>query len=276
MKLGRIKYLILALATANAVLFSHQVLQEPGYSMLFTESDSSFQEKLTTPAPTSAKDFSLLWEKEVKPEEWGGADVSLSVKITDGRTAWLYGDTPSINNGFVNSSAIVQDGGNLHVSHGGKQLLPKGKAKDSSGYHTVYWIEAARSAPDNGIIATVAETAIGGKSVWDFKRVNPNSWEVLLKVTPTGDIDFVRWLKETAAPQLDHTLITFDKTNRHHFAYGKQEHQQFSLSSGKTLLTYSQNWDDVAIGEFKRKADGEIDWNAYRPIFTETPLKEAF
>lgn len=140
----------------------------------------------------------------------------------------------------------------------------------------MYWIEAARASEKNQVIATVAEMRIGGKHVWDFKRATENSLEVLLQVDSTGNVNFVAWLGEVPAPQLDTTLITFDASNRHHFAYAKQEHQQFALSSGRTLLSYSQNWDDVKVGEFKTLSDGSIDWKAYRPIFTEEPLKSAF
>lgn len=76
-------------------------------------------------SPNSASAFAKLWEEQVSPTVWGAADMAISVKITDGRTVWLYGDTLSINNGFVNSSAIVQDQGSLHVSHGGARCFQR-------------------------------------------------------------------------------------------------------------------------------------------------------
>jgi hypothetical protein len=45
----------------------------------------------------------------------------------------------------------------------------------------------------------------------------------------------------------------------HHFGYARVSHPEFPLSSGKTLVTTCQNWDD---GRVRPPAD-------YRPIFTE-------
>lgn len=217
-----------------------------------------------------------MWQTQISPAEWGAADMAISVKISDGRVVWLYGDTMSKNNGFVNSSAIVQSGSLLHVSHQGAQVFPKGRTEEFMGYKTVYWIETARSTEDNKIIATVAETRIGTKSVWDFKREHNYSHEALLEVTASGDVNFVKWLSRVKPPKLNNELITFDAQNRNHFAYAKQEHKHFILASGETLLTYSQNWDNIPNNDFKRTATGEIDWAAYRPIFTTKPLKDAF
>ena len=76
----------------------------------------------------------------MSPEQWGAADVSISVQLLDGRALWLYGDTFSTKR-FVHSTAIVQDRGCLHVANAGDQLLP-----NDDDTH-IYWIHDAHLRP---------------------------------------------------------------------------------------------------------------------------------
>lgn len=112
-------------------------------------------------APTTAAGFTALWAT-IDPDQWGGADVSLSAPLTDGRVVWLYGDTLSRRHGMVHSTGITQHGGSLHVSRAGTQLLPD----DPDG--TVYWIEAAHESAPGVLTVTAAPIRFGTSgAAWD-------------------------------------------------------------------------------------------------------------
>lgn len=216
-----------------------------------------------TEAPTTATVFTEMFD-QVSPTVWGGGDVSTSVRIADGRTVWLYGDTLSGKHGMVNSTALVQTGGTLHVSHGGEQLLPRGGVQN--GRKTVYWIETAQHAGDNKVSVTVAPMSIGTKSVWDFKRATVKSRTATLSVDEAGDVNFTGWGEWVAEPTVEKTLLgvaqgvpagsAADKGAVH---YRKNAHPQFTLEGGKTLKTICRN-----------RTDGDMsDLKDYRPIFIE-------
>lgn len=104
---------------------------------------------------------------------------------------WLYGDTLSFDNGLVNSTAIVQDGGNLHVSSRGTQLLPSDP--DVGGRKRTNWVETMDILGKHRIHVTALLMSIGDASVWDFKRWNYKSRTATPRVTAAGDVVFETW-----------------------------------------------------------------------------------
>lgn len=182
-------------------------------------------------APTTAAGYQALWAA-LDPCEWGAADTSLSVPLPDGRSVWLYSDTLSRCNGFVHSTAIVQTGGRLHVSHGGKQLIPNADS------HHIYWIEQARRVSDTTIAVTTAKSRVA-----------------LVTVSAAGDVTFLRWSGYVAMPTQYHD---FTVVGPHMFTYENRPHPEARLASGKTLWTVCHNRDD-----------GVIDYATMRPTFYE-------
>lgn len=215
-------------------------------------------------APTTAAGFQAMFDK-VSVNEWGGGDVSVSVKIADGRTIWLYGDTLSKTNGMVNSSALVQTGGTLHVSDSGRQLLPEAGTID--GRKGVYWIETAKHLGDNRVQVTAAHMSIGTTDAWDFKRATAKSRTATLTVATSGDVRFDGWTGWVAEPRVDKTLlgewqgVPADRAaDKGAVFYRKNAHAQFKLDSGKVLHTICANRTDGSLADLK----------AYRPIFVES------
>lgn len=216
-----------------------------------------------SPTPTTAAGFKAMFDA-VDTDEWGGGDVSVSVQIADGRTVWLFGDTLSRDHWMVSSSAIVQTGGDLHVSHGGRQLLPK--APPVNGRRSVYWIETARAAGGDTLEVTAARMSVGTAGPWDFRRVGRMSRTALLSVDATGDVRFVRWTGSVPEPRIDHAFLGVAQgVPADRFAdpkavfYRKNAHPQFRLASREVLHTICAN-----------RTDGDLsDLTAYRPIFLE-------
>jgi hypothetical protein len=213
--------------------------------------------KARVAAPTSAAGFAAMWSK-VPTAEWGAADVSLSIDLPGDRSVWLYGDTFSGNNGMVHSSAITQDGGTLHVSDGGRQLLPNDDANH------IYWIEAAEVVDANHILVTAAPMEVGAEGPWDFKRTSEKSRTAMVTVDVDGDLHFARWVGHVDAPP---KFADFEAVGEHHFTYESRAHPEVKLSSGKTLYTTNQNWDDDVSNH--QNPDGSLRFEDYRPIFSE-------
>lgn len=199
----------------------------------------------TSPTPTTAQGYEALWGS-LDESEWGGADVSISVPLPDGRVVWLYGDTLSSGR-FVHSTAIVQDGGCLHVSNGGAQLLPDGDAG------VVYWVEAAR-VTDGGVLVEAEEYRLGDGGVWDFAYTGFTA-TALVTVDDLGDVAFQRWVSRERTPAADPgQMVVFGPG---HFGYSVREHPWAVLASGETLTTMAQNFDD---GKHRPPS-------AYRPLW---------
>jgi hypothetical protein len=207
------------------------------------------------PAPTTVKGYADMWAS-IDPAEWGGADVSISVPLPDGRAVWLYGDTLSGNNGFVHSTAIVQDGGSLHVSAGGKQLLP------NDDDHHIYWVEDAKSIGGGQLAVDASPMEIGNKSAWDFHRTRPEARRAIVQVDANGDVHFVKWAGWVKGQPIEPTVTILGPN---HYAYGAQAHPEVKLASGKTLYTVAQNWDDGF--DAHRNADGSLRYSDWRPMF---------
>lgn len=223
---------------------------------------------LNVPAPTTAAGYTRMFA-QVDPNQWGGADVSISVPMSATRSVWLYGDTLSGYHGMVNSTAITQDGGTLHVSQGGNRLLPQAD-NDSQGRKVVYWIEAAHKVGPNTISVTAGPTWVSnsGQSGMGWGRHTAKSRTGLLHVDANGDVTFERWTGWTQEVKNGNGWLgtkdgaPFEKEGV--VWYGKESHPEAHLASGKTLVTICRNSLTPA-----RHADGSTDYTAYRPVYLE-------
>jgi hypothetical protein len=122
--------------------------------------------------------------------QWGGADLSVSTALPDGRAVWIYGDTLSGQDsarltGFVHSSAIVQQHGCLHVSRGGAQLLP-----DVAG-GTYAWPTGAVPLDGNRLLVSAALVRTTGSCPFCFEQVGTRG--AIVAVDPAGDVSFTAW-----------------------------------------------------------------------------------
>lgn len=201
--------------------------------------------------PTTAQGFANMFAS-VSTKEWGAADVSISVPLSDGRSVWLYGDTFSEGR-FVHSTAIVQTKGCLHVSNGGAQLLPNDDDRH------IYWIESGKQIIAGRLSVRARGVEITDPSnPWGFKDAG-FSRDALVTVDYYGNLHFVSWGPKIVSPAPDPGQFVKLDDNPHHFGYSERAHPEFKLASGKTLWTTCQNWDDGVLHPF---AD-------YRPIFSE-------
>lgn len=279
-----------AVASVTAVTASASAMREPDATVSIEPihvSAPSPTEKVTRPearvaalqppkrpAPTSLDGYQRMFDR-VDVNEWGGADISYSVDLPDGRRVWLYGDTLSGYNGLVRNTALVQHGGDLHVSHGGKQVIPSDPKKD--GRKTIYWPEVARVVGDGTTLHVVnAPISTGGESVWDFHRTGPagKSRVAAVDVDTVGNLTFRRWIGWEKRPDIDYdetgptdVRILGDK----HWGYAETIHSNITLADGSNLITMSQNWDDPL--EAHEKPDGTLRYHDWRPLFftTKTP-----
>jgi hypothetical protein len=198
-------------------------------------------------APTSAARYAALFAA-LPVKVWGAADVSISVKIA-ARTVWFYGDTFSTGR-FLHSTAITEQGGCLHVSHGGAQLLP-----NDNPTH-IYWIESAVAVSPTRIDVRARTVTLTGTKAWAFKDGGFDRIAVT-RLNAAGDLTFVYWDTKVATPIPDPGPMYI--YGPHHFGYGRHTHPELKLASGKMLVTTCQNWDD---GVLHPPA-------AYRTLFTE-------
>jgi hypothetical protein len=219
--------------------------------------------KLST--PTTAAGYTKMFG-QVPTAEWGAADVSISVPMPDGRAVWLYGDTLSGNNGFVHSTAITQDGGSLHVSQGGKQLLPdEHKVANPSPANpgVIYWISGGKAVDAHTMVVTARGIDLTGHGPWDFKDAG-YSKTAQVHVDAAGDLTFQKWTGKTLSPAPDPGPL--NQLGPHHYTYGAQTHPEAKLASGNMLVTVGQNWDDAQKNHMTPTG---LRFQDYRPIFTE-------
>jgi len=198
-------------------------------------------------APTTAAGYARMFAA-LPVKVWGAADGAASVKMGT-RSVWLFGDTFSTGR-FVHSTAITQNRGCLHVSHGGAQLLP-----NDNRTH-IYWIESAvvRSATRLDIRARTV--TLTGTKAWAF-RDGGFSRVAVTRLNAAGDLTFSVWKPKFRAPIPDPGPMYV--YGPHHFGYGRRTHPELRLASRKMLLSTCQNWDDNRLHPPA----------AYRTIFTE-------
>jgi hypothetical protein len=193
---------------------------------------------------------------EVDREEWGAADIGMSIALPDDRRVWLYGDTLSDGNGFVHSTAIVQDGGDLHVSRGGRQLLPNAGA-------TFYWPETVRVFRGD-LMVTAAPIKVMGDCLYCFERHATDSRVARLAVTRKGDVRFVKWVRTVPRPEIAGDGEDLEILGPNHYAYWKITHD-IQLRDGSWLTSTSQNWDNGF--DAHRNPDGSLRYQDWRIIF---------
>jgi hypothetical protein len=198
-------------------------------------------------APSTAAGYAAMFAA-LPVTTWGAADVAASFKV-GGRSVWLYGDTFSTGR-FVHSTAITQDRGCLHVSHGGAQLLP-----DDSPTH-IYWIASAVVVSSTRLDVRARAITLTGTRAWAFKDGGFDRTAVT-RLNAAGDLTFASWGAKVASPVPDPgSMYVYGP---HHFGYDRRAHPELKLASGRMLVTTSQNWDDGVLHPVA----------AYRTLFTE-------
>jgi hypothetical protein len=211
------------------------------------------------PAPMTAARYAAMFAA-VPTSQWGAADGSLSVPLPDGRVVWLYGDTFS-DGRFAHSTAITQDQGCLHVSHGGAQILPDDDAKH------VYWMDTASAVNAQTLLIRARTVTLVSTGAWDF-RDGGHTRTAEAAISVDGDIAFTRWVSDSIEPAPDPgPMINCEapaSPSPHHLCYARHTHPWARLASGRTLVTTCQNWDASTGHAF---AD-------YRPIFTEASVNK--
>lgn len=219
------------------------------------------------PAPTTAEGYAALFAG-INPAEWGAADTALTVKVGN-RSVWLFGDTfssgPDGEGRFVHSTAITQNGGCLHVSHAGAQLLPDQHAvaiPTTAHPSVIYWIEGGRVSGRNLLDIAARAIQIVGSGPWDF-RDGGYTRHAAVGIDAAGDLTFERWTATLAGPAPDPgPMINCDAPaapRPHHFCYARHTHPELLLADGHPLVTVSQNWDDGTLHPF----------TDYRPLFSD-------
>lgn len=228
------------------------------------------------PAPRTAAGYADMFQS-LDTDAWGAADASISEELPDGRRVWLYGDTFSGENGFVHSTAITQDGGNLHVSHDGQQLFPNDGTLEQDGktYKRIYWVEDVSLLDNGNLRVSTMPIAMGDENVWDFFRIRPDESRIAeVSVDEAGDAFFEGWMGWTERPALttDGEDYAVDPDNPHHFTYQHVIHD-IQLASGKWLKTNAQNWDDDLSNHINPHT-GELFYEDYRPQFTGVDTRD--
>lgn len=209
------------------------------------------------PWPDTVDAYTRLWAA-LPEDQWAGGDVSLSRVLPDGRVLWLYGDTFSTGR-MVHSSAIIQDGDQLHVSRQGAQVLPDTGDR-------IYWIEDAKVTAAGRVRVTAAPMLLGDGGVWDFRRARPESRVAVVTVDQAGDVTFRRWAGYVAAPE---PFNDFTVVGPHHFTYEQRAHPWAQLRNGEVLHTVNQNWDDGF--DAHRRPDGSLRLSDWAPTFLSLP-----
>lgn len=221
--------------------------------------------------PHTAQGYQDMFDT-VPVAQWGGGDVSISTRLSDGRRLWLFGDTLSIDNEFVHSTALVQDGKDLHVSNGGAQVLPNDKKVD--GYKSIYWVETVTAGPNS--TATVVAAPMGvAEGLFNFHRRAEQSRAAKVRVTREGDVVFVKWLGWVPRPEIGMDGEDVEILGHAHYAYAKFVHD-IPLDGGGWLKTTNQNWDDDFSDHLLPANELGIqvlDYHDWRPMFSSSPTR---
>lgn len=221
------------------------------------------------PAPTTVGGYAAMFAR-VPVSQWGGGDVSISTQLSDGRRLWLYGDTLSINNGFVHSTAIVQNGDELRVSNGGAQVLPNAVSAEP-GYKYIYWIETVEALPGNKARIVAAPMALGSGGGFNFHRFSEQSRAAIVKVTDKGDVQFESWEGWVVRPDIGMDGEDAQLVGDDHFTYAHFVHD-IQLDNGTWLKTVNQNWTDSI--ENHKLANGLLRYHDWRPMFSESATRD--
>jgi hypothetical protein len=228
----------------------------------------SADERCAAAAPSTPAGYAAMFS-HIPADEWAGGDGGITVPFGP-RSIWLFSDTFSARpHGFAHSTAIVQTGGCMHVSHAGGQILPDDADTRAqvSGHaaviHHIYWIESGHVIDGTHI----AITARAMKLVphWDGKRreLVYGEWDfadggfdrtALVSVSASGDLTFVRWTATVRAPAPNAgSMLDCEApapATPGHFCYARHIHPELRLAGGRLLVTTSQGWDDGKLHPF--------------------------
>lgn len=232
--------MLLAVLAATLTVFHPAPLSEPyrahhGAPMIATAATPAAP-RCATSAPSTAAGYTAMFAG-LDQREFGAADVGLSVVLSGGRSVWLFGDTFSTGR-FVHSSAIVQDGGCLHVSNGGAQLLPNDDARH------IYWVFAAEAVGGDAALVWGRSVTLTGKGPWDFEDGGAYRG-YLVQFDATGDATILHKGPKVKSPAPDPGPMVM--LGDHHFGYSIKAHPEARLASGKVLTSMAQNWDDGVL-----------------------------
>jgi hypothetical protein len=132
-----------------------------------------------TIAPADAADaaqFDRLWHLERNGPGWTGGDGAFSVRLDDGRTAWIFGDSfiggvlpdgsRSPDWHMVRNTVVVQDGACLSTAIGGTAQAPTALLRPSDPA-VWYWPQTA--VADGDLLHLLMQRVVRtGPSMWDF------------------------------------------------------------------------------------------------------------
>lgn len=141
-------------------------------------------------APATARESAAIFAA-LPTKTWGAADGSISVKVA-ARSVWLYGDTFS-DGRFAHSTAITQNRGCLHVSHGGAQLLPNDNVSH------IYWIQSAVTVSPTRVDVRARTVTLTGTKAWAFKDGGFDR-TAFPRLNAAGDLTFAYWDAKVATP----------------------------------------------------------------------------
>ena len=166
-------------------------------------------------APTTAAGFQRMFDAR-NDLGWSGGDQAASLRLPDGRTLWVFGDTvlgrEAPDGGYapgarmVHNSFLLQDRGCLAAVNGphGGEVVPDARNGD------YYWPLAATH--DAGrLVVTVARVRRTGPGALDFRGVGTEA--AVFRLAPRGTPRFERMapLPSTGAPevrpQYGHALV---------------------------------------------------------------------
>jgi hypothetical protein len=132
-----------------------------------------------TIAPVDARDaagFDRLWHLERNGPGWTGGDATISVRLGDGRVAWLFGDSfiggvlpdgrRSPASHMVRNAIVVQDGACLITAVGGSAQAPIALVQPIAPDEW-YWPEQA-TAEGHVLHAVMLRVVRTGPTGWDF------------------------------------------------------------------------------------------------------------
>lgn len=130
-------------------------------------------------APAAAA-VQAMWQQADGPG-WAGGDGTFSVRLPDGRIAWLFGDTLLAGGrGFVHNSIVVQGDGCLTTVLGGTRQRPRTLLRTAGGG----WLWPAQPVVRDGrLLVFLTRVRSTGPRPWGFR--------------PTGT-----WLARLALPSL--------------------------------------------------------------------------
>ncbi len=224
------------------------------------------QIRLVAGEPKNANQYRKMFAA-VPTTEWGGGDVTISTRLSDGRRLWLHGDTLSLNNGFVHSTALVQTGSVLNVANDGRQILPNDEQQPTDGTQRIYWVETVKALPNSMAVVTAAPITVTPNDPWGFSRFNAKSRQALLHVDSAGDIQFVRWTKWVTRPDIGMDGEDLRAIGPNHYSYAVFVHD-IRLKNGMFLRTSNQNWSDGMDAHVN--PDGTFRYEDWRPMFGQS------